>query len=101
MLAGDLLNAQQYAVSMHRAELDRLEDEPLECALREVNLFCQSGFLAERGEYALSSPVKEREVHRVRQCHCGDLAKADIYCLLPKISQGVDVLPPSGITFSG
>src|SRR5207237_7999490 len=40
-LAGDLLDAQQDAVTMQRTERDRLKDEHLECALREFNRFRQ------------------------------------------------------------
>jgi hypothetical protein len=40
-LTGDLLDAQQDSVAMQRAKRDRLEDEHLECALREFNRFRQ------------------------------------------------------------
>src|SRR5271165_5064228 len=59
-LAGDLLDAQQDAVAMQRTERDRLEDEHLECALREFNRFRQRlSPIWERRVRALSFPVKE------------------------------------------
>ena len=61
-LAGDLLDAQQDAVAMQRTERGRLEDEHLECALREFNRFRQRlSPIWERRVRALSFPVKEKD----------------------------------------
>ncbi len=65
-LAGDLLDAQQGAVTMQRTQRDRLEDEHLECALREFNRFRQR---------ALSYLEKESTrslLSRQGDCHPGD-----------------------------
>src|SRR4029077_15884164 len=62
-LAGDLLDAQQDAVAMQRTERDRLEDEHLECALREFNWFRQKlSPIWKRRLYA-RSPIPSRRLH--------------------------------------
>jgi hypothetical protein len=67
-LAGDLLDAQKNSVAMQRTERDCLEDEHLECALREFNWFVKGSPLSEKGEYALSPfPSRRRVSGRLRQ----------------------------------
>src|SRR6185437_5472265 len=66
-LAGDLLDAQQDAIAMQRPKRDRLENEHLECALREFNWFrhwLKGSLLSEKGEYTLS-PFPSRRATQI------------------------------------